>query len=212
MSQQIFCMLAMLANNLVWVRRQRFIAKWHIAHFFIAATIIELLLPRSGWWPLMTNSKYLCTAMNVLAFQTILGRVASLTEVHHLVVMLVTLVDLMISTKAWFAVELEPVAVWDICFHAIAPLALLSALATLTISGRLEKDWIAADEYEAIKKVLSSLSQGVALTVDFPSEVLAARQAAKKTRPTQYQSQKSNKHDNEAGSQNQSLAENRTSQ
>lgn len=159
----------MAVNNVIWVRRTNFVAKWHCLHYFIAAALLVLYLPHKSWWPAMTNLKYLCTAGNILIFQMLLGRVASLTETHHLVIFLITLVNLMVETVNWFSVELASLGVWDCCLHGIAPVILMLLLSIVTIKDRLGKDLIMIDEFEAIKKVLGSISQGVALTVDFPS-------------------------------------------
>lgn len=80
--QTLFCLLAMVVNNAVWVCRKSFAAKWHVLHHFTASVILVLFLPRTNWWPAMTNIKFLYTVGNILLFQMLLNRIASLTETH----------------------------------------------------------------------------------------------------------------------------------
>ena len=71
--QSLICMLVMIVNNVIWVRRRHFSSTWHTVHYFIAAAVVILYLPRKAWWPAMNGVKYLCTVSNILIFQLMLG-------------------------------------------------------------------------------------------------------------------------------------------
>ena len=66
--QTLLCMIFMILNNVIWVRRRRFSTAWHTLHYFVAAFILMLYLPRKNWWPAMTGIKYMYTAMNIFIF------------------------------------------------------------------------------------------------------------------------------------------------
>lgn len=62
----------------------------------------------------------------------------------------------------------------------ILPSFFMIALAYVSMQDRLTKEQKMINEYKDIKKVLGSLSQGVALTVDFPLVTKMARISAMK--------------------------------
>ena len=66
--QSLICMLLMIVNNVVWVRRREFSGAWHTVHYFIAAAVLMLYLPRKAWWPAMNGVKFISTAMNIFIF------------------------------------------------------------------------------------------------------------------------------------------------
>ena len=167
LGQTIVCMILMLVNNLIWVRRKSFSPVWHTLHYFIAVAILILYLPRKDWWPVMTGVKYMYTVMNIFIFQMLLGTVGSLTATHQLIAMLVTMVDLVLSTKYWFSVSLKPLCVWDGYLHMILPVIIMVGLGYINMKDQLKKDKMLINEYDDMKKILGSLTQGVALTVNF---------------------------------------------
>ena len=71
--QSLICMLLMIVNNVIWVRRREFSGARHTVHYFIAAAVLILYLPRKAWWPAMNGVKFMATAMNVFIFQLLLG-------------------------------------------------------------------------------------------------------------------------------------------
>jgi len=100
--QTLFCMLLMIINNLIWVRRSTFSSNRHTLHYFVASAILILYLPRRDWFPAMAGPKYCYTAMNLFIFQVTLGQVASLTATHQFLVLFITVNDLVLNTKDWF--------------------------------------------------------------------------------------------------------------
>ena len=53
MFQNLACMLLMLINNLVWIKRDKFSPRWHTLHYFLAALILVLYIPRHDWFKTM---------------------------------------------------------------------------------------------------------------------------------------------------------------
>lgn len=136
--QALFCLVAMAINNALWVRRKSFSVGWHTAHYVVASLILIIYLPRKTLWPAMTDVKYLFTAMNIFAFQLFLGQIASLAVSHQLLIMTVTIVDLALSTKTWFAAaNEEPLALWDTWLHLLLPLSFMVAHAVITMKERI---------------------------------------------------------------------------
>lgn len=172
--QSLFCLIAMTVNNVLWVRRGSFVYKWHILHYYSASALLVLYLPRKAWWPAMTGAKYLLTAMNIFIFQVLLGKLARVTTLHKLLIATVTMVCLVLETRNWVFVADDALSIWDGILHMTTPALFAACLSYISIKNRLGRDMKAVDEFEAIKKVLGSLSQGVALTVDFPTAVKAA--------------------------------------
>lgn len=72
-------MWLMLTNNVVWVRRANFSKVWHTLHYFFAASVLVLYIPRHDWYKTMQDLKYGYTNMNIFVLQLILGSVAGLT-------------------------------------------------------------------------------------------------------------------------------------
>lgn len=62
----LICMPMIILNNVVWVRRRSFSAKWHTMHYFIASGLLVLLLPFVSWSRAMSDLKFTYTAMNIL--------------------------------------------------------------------------------------------------------------------------------------------------
>lgn len=117
----------------------------------------------------MTAAKYAFTAVNIIVFQALLGQFASLTATHQTLALIVTIVDLAIESRSWFSLDnSDSVLLWDTCLHTFLPVALSLTIAYISMKDRLHKDEQVQNEYDDMKKVLGSLSQGVALTVDFP--------------------------------------------
>ena len=89
--------------------------------------------------------------------------------------MLVTQVYLLVLLQQWNISsddELEALSVWDGYFHMIIlPLLLMFIMSYISIQERFKKEQVVNNEFNVIKKVLASLSQGVALTVDFPERI-----------------------------------------
>lgn len=97
-------MLAMIVNNVIWVRRQSFSAGRHTIHYLLAALVILLYLPRRAWWPAMTDVKFMYTAMNIFIFQMLLGHIASLTALHQMLTIMITMIQIVLTTMNWFDV------------------------------------------------------------------------------------------------------------
>ena len=72
------------------------------------------------------------------------------------------------QVKDWYDVNILPICVWDGYLHMCLPVFLVLCLGYLGTKDRLQKDEAIKNESSDIKKVLGSLTQGVALTVNFP--------------------------------------------
>ena len=76
------CMVIMIVNNLIWMKRKKFSPTWHTFHYFVAAALLILYIPRLDFAPVMQGPKYGYTNMNMFLFQCILGMIAGLTHTH----------------------------------------------------------------------------------------------------------------------------------
>ena len=88
------------------------------------------------------------------------------------------MVDLIISTKEWYGITLKPLCTWDAVLHVMLPSFFMIALGAVAVQDRLRKDKKMINECEDIVKILSSLTQGVALTANFPQAIEEAEAAA----------------------------------
>jgi hypothetical protein len=170
-------MFAMILNNTVWIRRKTFSSTWHTAHYFLAATFLVLYIPRHDLWPVMQGPKYGYTNMNIFIFQMVLGTIAGLTHLHQFIALLTTMVYMVINVKLWYGVGLLPICIWDGYLHMIMPVTLMISLGYVGTKERIKKDEKMQAEFSDIKKVLGSLDQGVALTVNFPDLMREAENA-----------------------------------
>mmetsp|Transcript_2382 Transcript_2382/g.3021 ORF Transcript_2382/g.3021 Transcript_2382/m.3021 type:complete len:127 (+) Transcript_2382:595-975(+) len=93
--------------------------------------------------------------------------IAGLTTTHQFIALLVTMTYQVIFVKIWYDVKLLPICVWDGYLHMILPTFMMLGMGYVGARERIRKDEKLANEFADIKKVLASLSQGVALTVDF---------------------------------------------
>ena len=66
--QTLLCMIVMVLNNVIWIRQKKFSAGRHILHYFIAAALLILYMPRKDWWPVMTDDKYSYMIMDIFVF------------------------------------------------------------------------------------------------------------------------------------------------
>ena len=57
-----------LINYVIWTRRKKFSAFWHTIHYFFAAALLILYIPRHDWWKVMQGPKYGYTNMNMFIF------------------------------------------------------------------------------------------------------------------------------------------------
>ena len=159
----------MIANNAIWVNRRKFTVRNHSLHYFAASTIMLLYLPWNNPVSATTSSKYIFTLVNILIFQMFLGRLAALTSTHSHISLLVTLIYLLVAIIYWFPFELKTLGVWDGNLHLILlPLPLMLTLTYVSFQERFKNDKKIVNEFDDLKKILGSLSQGVALTVNFP--------------------------------------------
>ena len=100
------CMWLMIINNLVWIKRSKFSSFWHTTHYFVAASLLLLYIPRHDWYRAMANPKFGYTNMNIFLYQIVLGLIAGLTSTHHFIALLGTMTYQVVYVKAWYDVEL----------------------------------------------------------------------------------------------------------
>ena len=67
-AQTVLVMVLWLINNCIWMRRKKFSATWHTIHYFIAALLLILYIPRHDWYPVMMAPKYGYTNMNIFIY------------------------------------------------------------------------------------------------------------------------------------------------
>jgi len=67
-AQTQICMWLMIVNNCVWIRRRQFSTVSHTCHYFIAALLLVLYIPRHDWFPVMQGPKFGYTNMNIFVF------------------------------------------------------------------------------------------------------------------------------------------------
>ena len=89
--QSQLCFWFMLINNILWIRRPKFSAFWHTVHYFMAASLLVLYLPRHDWYKCMMDAKYAYTNMNIFIYQVVLGTIAGLTAFHQFLALLCTM-------------------------------------------------------------------------------------------------------------------------
>ena len=165
------CLWLMVINNLVWINRSKFSTFWHTLHYFVAASLLVLYIPRHDWYKVMQGPKFGYTNMNIFIYQIVLGTIAGLTSTHHFIALLGTMTYQVIYVKLWYDVKLLPICMWDGYLHMVLPTFMMVVLGYLGTKQRLRKDQKMANEFSDIKKVLGSMTQGVALTVNFAESV-----------------------------------------
>ena len=77
-----------------------------------------------------------------------------------------TLVVLIRSLLNWYSIVLTPLCIWDGYLHIVLPVSLMVGFPFLLIKDRLKKDSQMSNEFEDLKVILGSLTQGVAITAD----------------------------------------------
>ena len=136
----IHCQLVfwlMLINNIVWIKRSKFSTFWHSIHYFIAAGLLVLYLPRHDWYKVMTDPKFGYTNMNIFIYQIVLGTIAGLTATHHFFALLGTMTYQVIYVKLWYKVMLQPICVWDGYLRMILPTIMMVTLGYIGTKQRL---------------------------------------------------------------------------
>ena len=68
MAQSAVVMLLMVINNVIWIKRKTFSTFWHTLHYFFAAGLICLFIPRRDWWPCMMDPKFGYVNMNLFIY------------------------------------------------------------------------------------------------------------------------------------------------
>ena len=146
-----------LLNNIIWIRRRNFSAFWHTIHYFLAATLLVLYMPRHDWWKVMMDPKFAYTNMNVFIYQIVLGQISGLTVFHQFTALLLTMTYMVIETKSWYQVNILPIYVWDGYLHMILPTILMLLLGYIGTKERILKDEKMESDFSDIKKVLGNL-------------------------------------------------------
>lgn len=99
-----------------------------------------MYIPRHDLWPAMEDCKYGYTSMNIFIYQVVLGIMAGLTQFHHFIVLLSTMVYQVVNVMLWYEVELLPTCIWDGYLHMILPTFLMLALGYVGSKERIKKD------------------------------------------------------------------------
>ena len=105
--------------------------------------------------------------------------IAGLTHTHQFIALLITMTYQVINVKIWYDVGLLPICVWDGYIHMIWPTFLMICLGYIGTKERIRKDEKIQNEFNDVKKILGSISTGIALTVNFPEEIKQAEKAFK---------------------------------
>jgi hypothetical protein len=157
LAQTLTVMMCMILNNTLWIRRKSFSPTWHTIHYFLASIFLVMYIPRHNLWPVMQSSKYGYTNMNIFIYQMVLGTMAGLTQFHHFIVLLATMVYQVVNVKLWYDVKLSPICLWDGYLHVILPTFLMLAHGYVGSKERIKKDLKMQADCSDVKKVLGSL-------------------------------------------------------
>ena len=144
-------------NSIVWIKRKKFEVLWHTIHYFVAALILVLYIPRDDWWPVMSDLKYGLANLNILLLQLALAFAAGLTPTHRFVALLVTMIYQAIRLVSWFKVKMPPLSIWDSYFHAILPVLLFLGIGILGVKERSLKDQSSLVLHRDMEKILGLL-------------------------------------------------------
>ena len=130
-------MFSMNLNICLWRRRKTFSAFWHTIHYFVAAILLVLYIPRTDWWPVMNGPKYGYTNMNIFLYQIVLGTICGLTSTHHFIALLITMTYQVIQVKIWYSVKLLPICMWDGYLHMFTPCIFMLILGYINSKQRI---------------------------------------------------------------------------
>ena len=123
--QCVLCLALMAINTFLWVKRKTFSKLAHSLHFFIAAVVIIGYMPHTSLHRVMSKPKFTFTLINLAVMQIALVATCALTNLHKVIVMLITAVYFVNRAISFYDVQLSALCKWDYAFHIVlAPLLL----------------------------------------------------------------------------------------